>query len=216
MQYKVLDLGLIDYNKAYLIQKENLNLVKSGKCDGAIILGEHLPVFTIGRSASSDNFIISHDNVRSLGIDIVRTDRGGDITFHGPGQIVAYPIFNLNMHERDMHKFLRSIEEVVIDLLMCYGITSFRIAGRTGCWTRQGKIASMGIGASNWITYHGLALNANTELKYFDMINPCGYKDIKTTSMKEIMHKSVDMEGLKHNLLESFKKVFKIKLLQTF
>ena len=215
MEYKIFDLGLIDYNKAYLTQREVLHSVKSRAYNGAIILGEHLPVFTIGRSASSDNFIISRDNVRSLGIDIVRTDRGGDITFHGPGQIVAYPIFNLNMHERDMHKFLRSIEEVVIDLLMCYGITSFRIAGRTGCWTRQGKIASMGIGASNWITYHGLALNANTELKYFDMINPCGYKDIKMTSMKEIMHEYVDMQALKARLLESFEKVFSIRLLQT-
>ena len=215
MQYKVLDLGLIDYNKAYLIQKENLNLVKSGNCDGVVILAEHLPVFTIGRSASTNNFLLSRDKVKSLGIDIVCTDRGGDITFHGHGQIVAYPIFNLNIHERDMHKFLRSIEGVVIGLLIRYGITSFRIAGRTGCWTGKGKIASMGIGASNWITYHGLALNANTELRFFDMINPCGYKDIKITSMKEIMQKPVDIKDLKYRLLESFEKVFKIKLLDT-
>ena len=215
MQYKVLDLGLIDFNKAYIIQKENLNLVKSGNFDGVIILAEHPPIFTIGRLKSADNFILSHDKIRSLGIDIVHTDRGGDVTFHGPGQIIVYPIFNLNKHERDMHKFLRSIEEVVIKALSHYAIASFRITGRTGCWTDNGKIASIGIGASSWITYHGVALNANTGLRFFEMINPCGYKDIKTTSMKEMMGHTVDMQVLKARLLESFEKVFEIKLLQT-
>lgn len=215
MKYKVLDLGLIDFNKAYIIQKENLNLVKSGNCDGVIILAEHTPVFTIGRLKSADNFILSHDKIRSLGIDIVHTDRGGDITFHGPGQIIAYPIFNLNKHERDMHKFLRSIEEVAMKALSHYAIASFRITGRTGCWTDSGKIASIGIGASSWVTYHGMALNANTELRFFEMINPCGYKDIKTTSMKEMMGHTVDMQVLKARLLESFEKVFSIRLLQT-
>jgi lipoyl(octanoyl) transferase len=215
MNYKVLDLGLIDYNRAYLIQKENLNLVKSGNCDGVIILAEHLPVFTIGRSSSSDNFILSRDRIKSLSVDVVYTDRGGDITFHGPGQIVAYPVFNLNMHYRDMHKFLRSIEEVVICLLADYNISSFRIPGRTGCWTSKGKIASIGIGASSWITYHGLALNANTELRFFDMIHPCGHKGIKMTSMQEIMNQHIDMQALKLRLLSGFEEIFNIKLLQT-
>lgn len=214
MNYKVLDLGIIDYNKSYLIQKENLILVKSGNCDGVIIMAEHLPVFTIGRSSSSDNFLLSRDKIKSLGADIVYTDRGGDITFHGPGQLVAYPIFNLNMHGRDMHKFLRSIEDAIICLLAEYSIRSFRVPGRTGCWTDKGKIASIGIGASSWTSYHGMALNANTDLKFFDMINPCGYKDIKMTSMQEIIGQHIGMQTLKLRLLSSFEEIFKIKLLQ--
>jgi lipoyl(octanoyl) transferase len=212
MGYKVLDLGIINFHKAYLAQREVLQLVRSGACIGAVILSEHLPVFTMGRLASPDNFILDREYIRSRGIDIVHTDRGGDITFHGPGQIVAYPIFNLNIHGKDMHRFLRSIEEVIISLLARYGIASFRIAGRTGCWTREGKIASIGISASNWVTYHGLALNANTDLKYFDMINPCGYKHIKTTSIRDITRRHVDMETLKHRLLECFEGVFGIQL----
>jgi lipoyl(octanoyl) transferase len=211
MNYKVLDLGIIDYSKAYLIQKENLNLVKSGNYDGVIILAEHLPVFTIGRSSSKNNFIIEQDKIQSLGADIVYTDRGGDITFHGPGQIVAYPIFNLNIHGKDMHKFLRNCEDVTIDAISSYDIRSFRVSGRTGVWTENGKIASIGIAASSWVTYHGLALNANTELRFFDMINPCGYKNIKVTSMQEIMNQHIDENALKARLLRSFEKVFQIE-----
>jgi lipoyl(octanoyl) transferase len=211
MNYKVLDLGIIDYNKAYAIQKEKLKLVKDGNCNGVIILAEHLPVFTIGRSSSKNNFIISREKIKSLGADIVYTDRGGDITFHGPGQLVAYPVFNLNMHGRDMHKFLRGIEDAIICLLAEYGISSFRVPGRTGCWTGKGKIASIGIGASSWISYHGMALNANTDLQFFDMINPCGYKDIKMTSMQEILRTLIDIDILKTRLVKSFEKAFHIK-----
>jgi lipoyl(octanoyl) transferase len=211
MNYKVLDLGVLDYTKAYAIQKENLSIVKSGNCDGVLILAEHLPVFTIGRSSIKNNFIIKQDNVQSLGADIVYTDRGGDITFHGPGQIVAYPVFNLNIHGKDMHKFLRNCEDVIIDAISTYDIRSFRVSGRTGVWTENGKIASIGIAASSWVTYHGLALNVNTELRFFDMINPCGYKNIKVTSMQEIMNQHIDENALKARLLRSFEKVFQIE-----
>jgi lipoyl(octanoyl) transferase len=212
MNYKMLDLGLIDYNKAYLIQKENLSLVKSGTCDGVIVLAEHPAVFTIGRSSRQNNFLISQEKVKAAGADIVHVDRGGDITFHGPGQIVVYPIFNLAMHTKDMHQFLRKLEQVTINTLDNYNIRSFRLEGRTGCWTKYGKIASIGIAASSWVTYHGLALNANTDNKFFDMINPCGYKDIKMISMNEILLKHVDMHVLKSELLASFEKVFHIKI----
>jgi lipoyl(octanoyl) transferase len=211
MNYKVLDLGVLDYTKAYAIQKENLSIVKSGNCDGVLILAEHLPVFTIGRSSIKNNFIIKQDNVQSLGADIVYTDRGGDITFHGPGQIVAYPVFNLNIHGKDMHKFLRNCEDVIIDAISTYDIRSFRVSGRTGVWTENGKIASIGIAASSWVTYHGLALNVNTELRFFDMINPCGYKNIKVTSMQEILCTLVDIDTLKTRLVKSFEKVFHIE-----
>ncbi|MDD5504505.1 MAG: lipoyl(octanoyl) transferase LipB [Candidatus Omnitrophica bacterium] len=210
MNYKVLDLGLIDFNRAFFVQKEVLAQVKSALLPGAIILAEHQPVFTLGRLACDDNILIGRTKIKALGIDIVRTDRGGDITFHGPGQLVCYPIFNLNMLTRDMHKFLRDMEEVVMSLLRGYGIESFRISGRTGCWTEWGKIASIGIAASNWITYHGLALNANTGLEYFDMINPCGYKGIKTTSMQKILKSPVAMERLKREMIHCFETVFKI------
>lgn len=184
--------------------------MRSGLLSGVVILAEHTPVFTLGRSASDDNILLERSRIRSLGIDIVRTDRGGDITFHGPGQLVCYPVFDLNMLTRDMHKFLRDMEEVVIRLLKGYGVEAFRVAGRTGCWTDTGKIASMGIGASNWITYHGLALNVNTRLEYFDMINPCGYKGIEITSMQRILKTPVAMMPLKRGIVRAFEDVFRI------
>jgi lipoate-protein ligase B len=208
MEYKIIDLGLVSFDKAYAFQKRALSSAKAHKGDESLILAQHYPVFTIGRLGKKENILEGSEKLNSRGIDIVNTDRGGDITFHGPGQIIAYPIFDLTKRCKDMHKFLRWLEEVIILLLSDYGINSFRAKDRTGCWTGRGKIASIGVAASGWVTYHGLALNANVDLSYFDMINPCGFNDISMTSMKETLRKEVDMENLKKRLICRFGDVF--------
>ena len=210
MGYKIIDLGLVSFDKAYCFQKEVLSSVKTRASDESLILAQHYPVFTIGRLGKRENILAGSEKLNSCRIDIVNTDRGGDITFHGPGQIVAYPIFNLTKRCKDMHKFLRDLEEVITLTLSDYAIDSFRVKGRTGCWIDKGKIASIGVAASGWVTYHGLALNANVDLSYFDMINPCGFKDICMTSMREALREEVDMEKLKKRLIRRFSDVFKI------
>lgn len=210
MGYKILDLGLVSFGEAYSVQKEALASVKLRKEGESIIFAQHYPVFTIGRLGKRENILANAQELNSRGIDIINTDRGGDITFHGPGQIVVYPILDLTKRSKDMHKFLRGLEEVVILTLSDYSVNSFRIKDRTGCWTDKGKIASIGVAASGWVTYHGFALNANVDLSYFDMINPCGFKDINMTSMKDILDNEVDLEKLKERLIRHFSDVFEI------
>lgn len=205
---KIIDLGLVNFDEAYSVQKEALSSAKARRSDESLILAQHYPVFTIGRLGKKENILVDAERLSSRGIDIVSTDRGGDITFHGPGQIVAYPILDLTKRCRDMHKFLRDLEKVIILTLSDYGIDSFKAKDSTGCWTGKGKIASIGVAASNWVTYHGLALNANVDLSYFDMINPCGFSNVSMTSMREILCKEVDMEELKNKLIFRFGDVF--------
>lgn len=208
--YELLDLGLIDYSEAVRIQIDCLKKVYEKSSNGFLLFCEHNPVFTLGRSASEENILINRDKVKSLGIDIIRTDRGGDVTFHGHGQLVAYPIFDLKKHYMDVHRFMRDIEEVVISSLNRLEIYSFRIDDRTGVWTEKGKIASIGLALSKWITYHGVAINLNVDTKYFNMIYPCGFKDIKITSANEILKRKIDTRNFKNILSKEFEKIFSI------
>ena len=214
MKYSLIDLGIVDYKDAYAFQKKVHSQVRSGILDGVLIFNEHRPVFTIGRSGKKNNLLLHPDVLDSCNVDIINVDRGGDITFHGPGQIVAYPVFDLSRHTKDLHKDLRDLEEVVIIVLSKYDILSFRMKDRTGCWVKEGKIASIGISVSGWVAYHGLALNANVDLQYFNMINPCGLADVKMVSMKNILHQEIDLIQLKSRLIEGFKEVFGIQFRQ--
>ena len=211
-RYKFIDLKITDYNSAFDIQREYLDKVKDNQADGYLLATEHKPVFTLGRFAKTKNLITPEGELKAKGIDVVKTNRGGDITFHGPGQVVFYPIFNLSYHYQDVHRYLRELEEVIICSLNTYSIKNYRVMGRTGVWTKQGKIASIGIAISRWVTYHGFALNANVDLDYFSMINPCGFKDIKIASMKNILCYEIDMEDLKNELIKNFSIIFKAKV----
>lgn len=154
---------------------------------GALLLLEHPPVITIGRSNRENQILVSDERLRRAGVAVRQTNRGGDVTYHGPGQIVGYPILPLVFHGKDIHAYLRRLEAVLIAVLADYDIHAHRRNGLTGVWTDQGKIASIGIAVRHWISYHGFALNVAPNLDHFKLIHPCGLVDVTITSMEDIL-----------------------------
>jgi len=211
MKCHVVDLGLIDFDSAHEIQKEFVAKVLEDS-ESRLLFCEHPNVFTIGRIGSEEFFLDRPEHIRQKKIPILRIDRGGEVTFHGSGQVVAYPIFNLSPSSKDLKKFLWKLEEVVIDLLRDFGIVANRKNGFTGVWVGSKKIASLGIGVKKWVTYHGLGLNVNTDLTFFSMIKPCGL-DVEMTSMAKELGSLVDCEKVKKQLIECFKKEFSLEIL---
>src|SRR5512143_3500905 len=163
---KAFDLGLMDFDEAYVLQDRLAEAVFRGREAEALLLLEHLPVYTIGRGGSEDNVL--DDKIRPA-----RINRGGDVTYHGPGQLVGYPIIDLGRRGRDLHRYLRFLEELLIRVAADYGVEARRVPGRTGVWTAKGKLASIGVGVRRWITMHGFALNVSADLAGFSAINPC-------------------------------------------
>lgn len=206
----ILDLGVIDYEEAYRVQRESVKRRKLGEIEDSVILAEHKPVFTIGRIGKAENLLVDDRALAEHGIKVLRVDRGGDITFHGPGQLILYPIIDLKERGKDLHRYLRGLEDVVIKYLQGYSIRAERIYGKTGVWVNGKKIASMGIAASGWITYHGLSINLNVDLDFFSMINPCGMKDIEVTSLANILNKNVPMNEAKWKILVQFNDIFNL------
>lgn len=200
----IIDLGLIDYEDAYRIQKELVARRRRGEINDSIILAEHNHVYTVGRAGRMDNLLADLPALDRKGIKVLRVDRGGDITYHGPGQLVVYPILDLNRRSRDLHRYLRELEQAVIMFLKAYNIDAVGLPGRTGVWVGNRKIASIGIGAAGWVTYHGLSININTDLGFFRMINPCGLKDVKMTSLGELLGRNIDMKEVKEKILRCF------------
>ena len=202
------DLGRIDYEECYKFQKDLVRRRRLGEIDNSIIFAEHNEVFTIGRMGEMENVLIPNDVLLSSGLKVLRVDRGGDITFHGPGQLVAYPIINLKDTGRDLHGYLRDLEEVAIRFLNEYGVSAGRIEGKTGVWVDGKKIASVGVGASNWVTFHGMSVNINCSLKFFSMINPCGMNDVEMTSLERIKGQEIRMADAKKSMIKHFKEIF--------
>lgn len=211
MRCEVLDLGLVEYLVASNIQHKILEEVKSNFIDGALILAEFHPVYTIGRKGSLSNLLVSSDFLSENGIGLYETGRGGDVTVHSPGQLVAYPIFDLSLLKKDLGWYLRALEGVVISALAENGIEADRRKGLTGVWVEDKKISSIGIAVSRWITYHGLSLNVNNDLSLFDYINPCGLKGCGVTSISKIKGGPVPVEGLKRALVKKFEEIFGVK-----
>lgn len=169
--------GLTDYKQVWGLQLKNHAEVVAGG-EETLIFTEHRPVVTIGKAGGDDHLLVSPDRLRELGVDLVRTDRGGDITYHGPGQLVIYPIFDLRRRYLDVHRFLRDLEEVAIRVLADYGVKGFRVVGRTGVWTDKGKIAAIGVHVKKWVTYHGMSFNVTRQsISGFQHIVPCGIAD---------------------------------------
>ena len=204
--FQVTNLGLIDYHKAYSLQKEAVeNLLKGGP--QVLFLCEHPTVITLGRLGKAGNIFFPKEELEKQDIEIVAIDRGGDVTLHAPGQLVAYPVFNLLRYGKDLHQFLYKLEQVAIDLLADFDIVANRISGRRGVWVKERKIASIGIGVRKWISFHGLGLNVNTDLNLFSMIKPCGL-DVVMTSLRAIHKKDINMEEVKRKIVNCFERHF--------
>ncbi|UCD23482.1 MAG: lipoyl(octanoyl) transferase LipB [Gemmatimonadota bacterium] len=180
----VVGLGQMAYEKALDLQRQLADARITGTVErDLLLLVEHPPVITLGRSFAVHSLPTSRDALRARGIDLFEIERGGDITFHGPGQLVGYPIFDLKQHREDVHWFLRQLEESIIRTLASFGIVSGRRDKYTGVWIDDRKIASIGIHVKKWVTWHGFALNVTTDLSYFDLIVPCGIPDVIMTSI---------------------------------
>jgi lipoyl(octanoyl) transferase len=225
MEYEVQDWGLIPFKTAWDKQtalfepkvQEKLNATREGRIPEVInqlILCEHTPVYTLGKSGKEENLLLNPDQLAEKGIDYYKINRGGDITFHGPGQLVAYPIFDLEQSKPDIHLYMRNLEEVIIQLCKEYNIEAELYQGYTGVWInpkidhQERKICAMGVKCSRWITMHGLALNVNTDLSYFNNIIPCGIEDKAVTSIEKEKGQKINMDELKDNFLYQFKKIF--------
>jgi len=179
-----------------------------------LILLEHTPVFTLGKSGLPQNLLVSQGQLLAQGIDFYATSRGGDITYHGPGQLVVYPIFDLDQHFTDIDRYLRTLEEAVICTLADFGINAGRSAGQTGVWIGNKKICAMGIKASRWVVMHGIALNINTDLAYYSYIIPCNIPDKEVTSMEALLGYNPGIENVSQKLLLHISALFGLNLKQ--
>jgi lipoate-protein ligase B len=185
LKCEVQGLGRLRYAEALEVQQQSVELRKSGAISDRLIFVEHPHVVTMGRNGRHENLLAKPELLARSGIEFYETDRGGDVTYHGPGQIVGYPILDLREWKRDVHAYVRAIEQVIIDALAEFGIAAGREAGATGVWTSQGKIAAIGVHISRWVTSHGFALNVDTDLNYFRYIVPCGLTK-PVTSMRSL------------------------------
>jgi len=217
------DLGKSDYKETWDFQEVHLQRVVEQKIasksnpeikpEHFLFFTEHFPVFTIGKSGNPENLLASSFQLDEDKIGFFKSNRGGDITFHGPGQIVGYPILDLDQIYTDIHRYLRDIEQTIINAVSFFGIENAgRKEGLTGVWVGEEKICAIGVRTSRWVTMHGFALNVNTNLGYFDMIVPCGIADKAVTSMKKILGKDIEMEAVKEQIRINFEKIFNVKL----
>ncbi len=210
-EVRVLDLGLRDYQEVWALQNRLVKKRISGQIEDTLILVEHFPVITLGRRGKEEEVLASPEYLSQKGVTLFHVDRGGKVTFHGPGQLVVYPILNLTLDKRDIHQYIRNLEEAIIKSLARLGVRGERKKGYTGVWIGEEKLASIGIGVKRWVTYHGLALNVTTDLSYFSLINPCGLEEKKITSLARVLSSKIKMERVKTLFVNSFCEVFKRK-----
>ncbi len=198
----------LEYEPALALQMKICEFKKRGLVPDVLLLLEHSPVITLGRNADWSNLLVSESSLQAHGVRRFHVDRGGDITYHGPGQLIGYPLLKLEGAERDVHLYMRNLEEAVIRTLRDYGIESGRRPKLAGVWTSRGKICAMGVHISRWITRHGFALNANTDLSYYDLIVPCGLSGSQVCSIKAILEHEVSVREVALRLTKHFGDVF--------
>ena len=210
MDIKVVKLGRLEYGKALGIQEKLLALRQAGKIGDIMLLVEHPPVLTVGRRGEYSNILLPTDELKAAGVEIFDVNRGGDVTYHGPGQIVGYPIMDLNDYGRDIKDYVGKIEEIFIRLLKeDYNITARRDEKKyTGVWVQNSKITAIGIAVKRWVTMHGFAFNVNTDLNHFRWINPCGITDKGVTSLQKLLGRAEDYEKLNERVIWYFTQVF--------
>lgn len=224
----VKDIGRTSFSDAWKFQEDifqkiidqkvqNRTLEKKIETNNYLIFTEHNPVYTIGKSGEMSNLLLNENQLKEKEIEFFKINRGGDITFHGPGQIMGYPIIDLDNFFTDINLYLRSLENTIIDTLSFYDILGFTIKGETGVWVNKDeklkKICAFGIRASRWVTMHGFSLNVNTDLDKFNYIIPCGITDKGVTSISEIKNEIIDIDKLKKKIIESFAKNFKAEII---
>lgn len=197
-----IDLGLMDYSQAYRLQKEAVAQVIAGAPE-RVFLCEHPTILTLGRMADQKYILASQEELAARGIEILSTDRGGEVTLHAPGQLVVYPILDLKKRGKDLKQYLYHLEEVAIQFLQQYKILSFRKLGKTGVWVGDQKIVSIGVGVRKWVTFHGLGINVSTDLTLFSLINPCGLS-VAMTSIESIVGQVVTFQKMKKDFCEVF------------
>ena len=208
----VVNLGLTDYQSAWDLQRNLFDLRARGRIDDVLLLTEHNHVYTLGKSSDENHLLASRRELQERGAQVFHTDRGGDVTYHGPGQLVGYPILDLAGYRPDIHRYLRDIEKVVIRTLGEFGILGRRDQQFTGVWVGNDKIAAIGVKVSRWITMHGFALNVNTDLSYFDRIIPCGIFHKGVTSMERTLGRNVSLGDVASVAAREFAHVFGVSI----
>ncbi len=200
--------GYVPYREALARQIERRDQVARGELPETVFLLEHAPVFTLGRNAREHHLLRSRDQLEAMGIDVVEVDRGGDVTYHGPGQLVVYPIIDLTRRNPSVNWYLRALEQSIIDTLDGFGLCAERLEGYTGVWANGGKIAAIGVGIHRWISYHGLAINVDPNMEHWSLIVPCGIPDKPVTSLRALLGEAPSIgavaesviAALEHNL----------------
>ena len=206
---ETIDWGRTKYQAALERQKALVGLRRTGEAPDTLVFTEHAPVFTIGmRKGAEQHLIWNEAQLKAKGVQVIRSNRGGDITYHGPGQIVGYPIISLQAR-RDLHAYLRDLEEVVIRTLATFGLQTARRDGQTGIWLDARKICAIGVAVRSWVTYHGFALNVNPDMGHFAGIVPCGITDGTVTSMQAELGGTIDLDDVQARLAVEFKNVFR-------
>ncbi len=209
----VVRLGTMSYAEALETQRAAARARISGELpEDLLLLVEHPPVVTLGRSAKDGHLLAAPALLAARGVEVFEVERGGDVTFHGPGQLVGYPIIDLKRHKRDLHWYLRQVEAALIASLEAFGIAAERNEGFTGVWTQGRKIASIGVHARDWVTWHGFALNVSTDLSYFDLIVPCGISGVTMTSVDRETGRAVPMPAVEQAVADAFGRVFSLSV----
>lgn len=207
-------LGQVEYAAGLALQRDRVAARKSGAIPDTLLLLEHPHVYTLGRNARRENVLVSPSFLRARGADVFETDRGGDVTYHGPGQLVGYPIIDLTQHRRDIAWYMRSLEEVFIRVAAEYGIEAGRLAGAAGVWVGNAKLVALGVHISRWVTSHGFAFNVNTDLRFFDWIVPCGLHGRGVTSLQRLLGHPVDLGEVGNKVIDAFGQVFGLEMHQ--
>ena len=204
IEFQILDLGRKSYEEVWILQKKMQLKRINGDVGDMLILVEHNPVYTLGKNANPNHLLQSRDK----SIDVFNIERGGDITFHGPGQLVGYPILNLSNYKKSVSWYMRVLEQLTIDVLNEFKIIASRVEGLTGVWVGDEKIAAQGVRMSRWVTMHGFSLNVNTDLSFYDGIIPCGIFNRGVTSMEKVLKRTQKMEKVKSLVIDKFNQIF--------
>lgn len=206
-------LGRRPYLEAYACQRERVRRRQQGAVPDALLLVEHPPVITLGRGGGHENILVAREALTQMDVEVAEIERGGNVTFHGPGQLVGYPILKLEGDEQDLHELLWRYEEALIGALARFGVEASHRPGLTGVWAGEQKIASIGVSVSKWVTFHGFALNVSTDLRWFDLINPCGLRSNLMTSLERLTGRTHDLDEVGDTVAQSFARLFGRRLL---